>query len=62
MTAVDEWKEGYRDGLGAALTVVKTVADDNGTAGDAAELLEVLTSSHVLDTASTEDTPNGDPQ
>lgn len=55
MTAVDEWKEGYRDGLGAALTVVKTVADDNGTAGDAADLLEVLTSSHVLDP---EDTPS----
>lgn len=45
----NEWKEGYRDGLAAALTVVKTVADDDGTAGDAVELLEVLTSSHVLD-------------
>lgn len=45
-----EWKEVYRDGLNTALTVVKTVADDNGTAAEAVTLLEALTSSHVLDT------------
>jgi hypothetical protein len=45
-----EWTEGYRDGLQAAVIVVKTVADDNGTAAEAAQLLEALSESHVLDT------------
>jgi len=50
VTADTEWIEGYRDGLNAALVVVRTVAADSGTAGDAVELLIALTESHVLDT------------
>lgn len=45
-----EWKEAYRDGLNAALVIVKTVADDGGSATDATELLQGLASSHILDT------------
>lgn len=51
-----EWKDGYRDGLNAGLTVVKVVADDNGTAEEAAALLEVLAASPVLNTETGEAT------
>lgn len=44
-----EYKEGLRDGYTASIRVAKVVADDNGTAGDVVELLEVLATSHVLD-------------
>lgn len=54
----DEWKDAYRTGLEAALTVVKVVADDEGTATEAAELLENLTASHILDTPNHPATPN----
>lgn len=50
MITDNEWKEVYRTGLEAALVIVKTVADDGGSATEAAELLEGLTASHVLDT------------
>lgn len=50
MSTDAEWKEAYRTGLEAALVVVKAVADDNGTAAEAATLLEALSESHVLDT------------
>lgn len=45
-----EWKEGYRDGLTAAIKVTQTVADEAGTTSqDVLLLLETLVSSHVLD-------------
>lgn len=50
MITDDEWKEVYRTGLNAALVIVKTVADDGGSATEAAELLEGLAASHILDT------------
>lgn len=51
MTVEDmrEYKEGYRDGLRVGANIAKTVADDNGTAGDVVELITVLADSHVLD-------------
>lgn len=45
-----EYKEGLRDGYAASVKVAQVVAADNGTAGDVVELLEVLATSHVLDT------------
>lgn len=47
--ALAEYKEGLRDGYTAAAKVAHVVAQDNGSAGDVAELLEVLATSHVLD-------------
>lgn len=44
-----EYKEGLRDGYTAAAKVAQVVAQDNGTAADVGELLEVLATSHVLD-------------
>lgn len=43
-----EWKHGYRDGLGAGLVVVQTVADDDGTAAEAVQLVKTLMVSPVL--------------
>lgn len=50
MITDNEWKEVYHDGLTTALTVVQTVADDGGSAAEAAELLRALADSRVLDT------------
>jgi hypothetical protein len=45
-----EYKEGYRDGMLAALIVARTCADDiePATAGDVVVMLEHLTQSSVI--------------
>ena len=51
MSAADlrDYKEGYRDGLRVGENIAQVVAKDGGTADEAAELIGVLASSHVLD-------------